>query len=245
MKHPLLIEHQALSPLMPHLKSSVQKGLTAHLSGNQSFTGTASEIYAKEVAEKVSELDNSLESLHLTRNYIMGLSISPAPSPAEYRYHYENFIFRAVGLIDRAHRFVGASLMLEQSKYECVSGNKYVASKVKVDHPETHSALEKIAYEVSTHRTLRNELIHSSAFSDRELGLFSACKALNVTTPEGTDVTNLMKGHFSLNAEEVAILIAKVEKLLVALIDSLAPVYEIVHADAQPVVRGRLLSAKS
>lgn len=232
MQHPLLIEHRALLPLMPHLRSYGAKGFTALLAGDSSFAGTAEEIYAGRVTERVSELDNSLDSLRLALNYIVELSAAPCPSPAEYRYHYENFIFRTVGLVDRAHRLVGASLMLEAKQYECVSGNSYVMSEVKVKHPKVFAALRNIVSRVSEHKPIRNELIHSSAFSSRELGLFSALEKLNLPTPEGADLSGLMRQHFSFNAGDVAVLIAEAESLLIALIESLVPVYEVVRADA-------------
>ncbi len=231
IQRPLLIEHPALSPLIPHLQSSGTKGLAALLAGDTSFAGTASEIYAGKVAERVSELDGSLASLRLALRYIMELATGPAPSPAEYRYHYENFIFRAVGLIDRAHRFVGASLLLEPTKYECVSGNGYVMSHIKVSYPEVYAALGNIVSRMSGHKSLRNEVVHSSAFSSRELGLFGAFETLELPTPEGYDLQGLMREHFSLSAGDVAVLIAESEGLLIALIESLAPVYEVFRAD--------------
>jgi hypothetical protein len=231
MQRSLLIEHQALSPLMSHLQSSGAKGLVALLACDTSFVGTASEIYAGKVAERVSELDSSLESLRLALNYIMDLATGPAPSPAEYRYHYENFIFRTVGLIDRAHRFVGASLLLEPSKYECVSGNSYVMSHIKTNYPEVCAALGNIVSKVSEHKSLRNELIHSSAFSSRELGLFRAFDTLRLPTPEGSDLLGLMRAYFSLSAGDIAVLIAESESLLIVLIESLTSVYEVVRTD--------------
>lgn len=232
MQRPLLIEHLALSPLMPLLQNSGAKGLNAFLSGDTSFVATAPEIYANRVAERVSELDSSLESLRLALNYIMDISTGPAPSPAEYRYHYENFVFRAVGLVDRSHRFVGASLMLDPVKYDCISGNSYVMSQVKVTYPEVCTVLGNIVSRVSEHRSLRNALIHSSAFSSRELGLFRTCERLKLPMPEGHDLTGLMREYFSLSAGDVAVLIAEAESLLIMLIESLAPVYELVRADA-------------
>jgi hypothetical protein len=232
MKRPSLVDHPALLPLMPLLQSSSSKGLTAILSGEREFCGTAEEVYAGNVAERVSELDNALESLRLSLNYIMDLATGPEPSPAQYRYHYENFLFRAVGLVDRAHRFVGASLLLDAEKYDSNSGNKYVITKVRETQPEVAAALDNVVTCASKHKAVRNELIHSTAFSSRELGLFGAFEKLSLPTPEGIDLQGLMREHFSFSAGDIAVFIAEAEGLLQVLIETLKPVYARVRADA-------------
>jgi hypothetical protein len=155
----------------------------------------------------------------------MDLATGDNVSPSEYRYHYENFIFRAVGVIDRSHRLVGASLMLDAKKYESSRGNLYVSKEVKEAYPAVYAALVSITTTVDSHKALRNAVIHASAFSNREFGLLSAFENLKIPVPDDVDLQGLMREHFSMNGGEVAIVISELEARLSDLLNSLGPIF--------------------
>ena len=121
----LLVEHPSLAPLIPHLKTYAIKGLNELLTGSKVISATEAEFHASQVMERVGELDNTIAALRLAMEYIIDLASEPINATV-YRYHYENFLFRAVGAIDRSHRLVGASLRLDQEKYDATRGNMYV-----------------------------------------------------------------------------------------------------------------------
>lgn len=182
-----LIDHSGLKVLLPYLKSYAQKGLTEMRSQKKSFTASVVEIYAAGVCERVSELDNALAALRLTLGFVMDLGSQSSPSPDIYRYHYENFVLRVIGFVDRAHRLVGASLLMDKAKFETIGGNAHVQRQVRADHPDLHAALQAVEQAVESYRGPRNELIHSSAFTSRELGLFQSVRQFGLDT-EGLDV---------------------------------------------------------
>lgn len=229
-----LIDHSGLKVLLPYLKSYAQKGLTEMRSQKKSFTASVVEIYAAGVCERVSELDNALAALRLTLGFVMDLGSQSSPSPDIYRYHYENFVLRVIGFVDRAHRLVGASLLMDKAKFETIGGNAHVQRQVRADHPDLHAALQAVEQAVESYRGPRNELIHSSAFTSRELGLFQSVRQFGLDT-EGLDVDELARHHFCQGSTEIALTIARLVETLTALLDALAPRFAVAaaHEDGQ------------
>lgn len=221
-----LIDHTGLQVLMPHLKSYLTKGLAELQSGRTPFPRAAVETYACGVAERVSELDNALQALRLTLDFVMDLGKQSSPDPDVYRYHYENFVLRVIGFVDRAHRLVGAALLLDKVKFESSSGNRFVQSQVKGEHPDIHAALLGVADAVDGYRGPRNELIHSSAFSSRELGLFQSIRQFRVDTGD-IDTDELARRHYAEGCMEIALTIARLVEVLTTLLDCLAPLFVI------------------
>jgi hypothetical protein len=220
---------------MPYLKSYASKGLNELLSGGKTFSGAAVEIYAANVAERVSELDNALAALRLTWDFVMDLSAQPSPAPDIYRYHYENFVLRVIGFVDRAHRMVGSALLMDKAKLESVSGNSSVQKQVKTNYPDIHDALQSVAQAVDSYRKPRNELIHSTAFTSRELGLFQSIRQFGMDT-EGINVDELAREYFSGRGTEIAQTIARLAKALTNLLTALHPLFLIAvqHRDKGP-----------
>lgn len=216
-----LVEHPALKILLPHLQSYYWKCLKAHRSEGEKPSPLATESYSSFVFDKVCELDNALASLRLTLQFLMDLGSETNADPEAYRYHYENFMLRVIGFIDRAHRLVGAALFMPPKKFESIGGNTFVKKQTKIDHPGIHSALIGVTDVVEKYREPRNELIHSNAYSNRELGLYLAVSTLSIDTGE-IDVKELKQEHIMSGVSEVAIAIAELVGALKALLDELA-----------------------
>lgn len=230
MKASDFVEHPALTPLLPLMQSYLLKGLAAQKAGINNFEASAVEIYAATVLEKVGELDNATASIRLAMNFILDLGMTADATSNVYRYHYENYIFRSVGITDRAHRLVGASLMLNAAKYESSSGINYVQQHVKHDHPEIYTALTAVSDAAKPNKSPRNEIVHSAAFSNRELGLFSAIEVIGLDAPSDIDVKELMLGYFSEGGAQIAITLSEIIRSVRILLNSLAKTYETAHA---------------
>lgn len=225
-RRPAFIEHQALACFLPHLQSYMLKGLQEVKPNGGKFKATEIEAYAANVLERVGELDNSVNSLRLAMSFILDLKNTHEDAPDVYRYHYENFLFRLTGIVDRAHRLAGTSLLLSPSKLEKIGANKFVAKSTASDYPELHECLKRLAASAAKHNISRNEVAHSKAFSTRELGLFSAVVSLNFDLGDKTQINELMDSYFSEGGAELALLVAEMVTEIEALLDALAPMYE-------------------
>ncbi|HDR2971122.1 hypothetical protein ACNFZE_16400 [Pseudomonas aeruginosa] len=220
-----LAGHPGVAVLFPHVQSYLQKGMVAYQSGEKRINASTAEIYAEGVWERVSELDNALSALDLTWDFISNLGSSGTPVPETYRYHYENFVLRVIGVVDRAHRLVGASLLMDRRKYEGVGGNRHVEGRVRSDHPQIHAALVAVADAVGKYRGPRNELIHSSTFSTQELWLFTSIEQFDIDV-EGVDIEALRNRYFLKGSAEIALTIERLVDTLTALLDALAPLFK-------------------
>lgn len=217
-----LVGHPGLKVLLPAVASALQKRLTAVSSQNNSTASPEAEGYAARVFDKVVELDNSLGALRLALKFVTELGHEKKPDPDVYRYHYENFVLRVVGFLDRAHRLVGAALQLSVKKVESVHGNTYVQEQVKAEHAEVHAALLAVSQVVESYRKPRNELVHAAAFSSRDLGLFTALKHVKIETA-GIDADELARQHYSKGGAEISLAIVDLKAALNTLLDALTP----------------------
>lgn len=227
-----LMDHPGLKVLIPFFTSYLKNGLAEIDSERKTIPASAAEFYAAGVCEKVSELDNALAALRLTLNFVMDLGQEAEPDPDIYRYHYENFVLRVIGFVDRAHRLVGASLAMPLKKVESMGGNAFVQKQIAAAHPHVHAALLAVADAVESYKGPRNELIHATAFSSRELGLFTAIKHLGIDTGE-VHTNALAQQYFAKGGTEIALTIAKLVETLKVLLDVLTPIFESVHRHVQ------------
>jgi len=232
-----LIDHPALIPLLPYLRSFARKGLTSFRKGTDKFSPLAIEQYASSVMEKVGELDNAINSLRLTLQLILDLTKQPHAKAEMYRYYYENYLLRGVGIVDRAHRLVGASFLWSKAKYEAVGGNKYVKERIKEYDPKIYASLRKIDATFQSHRSPRNEVIHSSAFSDRELGLLLSIEALKINPASDQEIQVLKSELFSVGANEISMMIQSTGDAVNELLKNLSQVYLNVIALSEPEPR--------
>ncbi len=223
---PAFIEHQAVERLMPLFQSYLLKRLQKPELDKAPFKATKEESYAAKVFERIGELDNAVKSLHLAIHFVTDLESTHQDAPEVYRYHYENFLLRLTGIVDRAHHLVGTSLLLSPSKLERVGANQFVLKSIASDHPELLQCLIKLATVSDKHRASRNKVAHSNAFSTLELGLFSAVVSLNLNVGNKTQIDELMNNYFSESGAELALLITEMVTGIEELLDALAPIYK-------------------
>ncbi|WP_374491073.1 Cthe_2314 family HEPN domain-containing protein [Zoogloea sp.] len=222
----MFIDHPVLKPLSPHLRTYAAKGLHEARVGGKSFRATALELYAANVFERVGELDSCVQSMRLAMFCILDLAKTPEAETNVYRYHYENFILRLAGVVDRAHRLVGVSMRLKPKTFEKLGGNAVVAKHLRPNHPVILDRLGRIEAVASKKKGLRNDIAHSKAFSSRELGLFSAIELLEYTGVEAVEVKSLMGHYFTGGGSELAALIAESVTAVEQLLETLGPVFE-------------------
>ena len=223
---PSFIEQPALGCLRPWWESYVRAGLNAYVAGVESPAASAHEIYTTQVFERVSELDNSINSVRLAMSLLMNLTHSHENAAETYRYHYENLIFRLTGIDDRAHRLVGAAIGMPPRDLEKNGGNKRVVERIQASEPDVYQRLAEISRLVQAHKSVRNKVAHAEAFSNREIGLFLAISSLKLDTGDMGDVHSLMDAYFSREACGFAPLIAGLVEAIEALIAELKPIFE-------------------
>lgn len=211
---------------MPYLQSYFLKGLQEVKPNGGQFKATEKEAYAANVFERVGELDNAVKSLRLAMCFAMDVKNTYEDAPEVYRYHYENFLLRLTGLVDRAHRLVGVSLLLSPSKLKKIGANEFVAKSIASEYPELLECLKKLATIAAKHKTSRNEVAHSTAFSTRELGLFSSVVSLNLKVGDNTQINELMNSYFLEGSAELALLVAEMVTGIEKLLDALVPIHE-------------------
>ena len=223
--HPPFSSHQIFVSLLPHMKAYALKGLHEYETGQNGgkFSATALEQYSAQVLERVDALDSCISSLRLALSFIEDLDRTHSSVVELYRYHHENFLLRLTGVVDRAHRLVGASLEMGAKDLEKVGSNTLVERAVVTDYPEVHRALKKLADAVAAHKNDRNMVAHSAAYSTRELGLFTAITTMNLGI-EGTDLDELMDHYFSKGAVSMVALIGEMVLGIEELLDTLVPI---------------------
>lgn len=222
----MFTKHPVLKPLGPHLQIYATKGLREAQSGGNTFRATPLESYAANIFERVGELDSCVESMRLALFFILDLAKTSEPKTEVYKYHYENFILRLTGVVDRAYCLVGVSMGLKPKTFEKIGGNKAVAKSLRPNHQTILDCLECIAEVSSKKKILRNDIAHSKAFSSRELGLFSAIEILNYPSAETAEVVPLMAHYFTSGGSELAALIAELIAAVEQLLETLQPVLE-------------------
>lgn len=223
---PLFSDHQIFMSLLPYMKEYARKGLHEYQTGQNGgrFSATALEQYSAQVLERVDALDSCIASLRLALSFIEDLDRAHSSAVEFYRYHHENFLLRLTGIVDRAHRLVGASLVMGAEDLEKVGSNKLVERAVTADHPDVHRALKKLSDAVAAHKTDRNMVAHSAAYSTRELGLFTAVTTMKLGI-DGIDIAELMEHYFSKGAVSMAALIGEMVLGIEELLDTLVPIY--------------------
>lgn len=222
----MFIEHKALSPFLPHVREYVMKGLNEVSTPGSKFKASTLEMYAADVLERVGELDSSVKSLRMAVNFITNLNQTDKDATDVYRYHYENFLLRLTGTVDRAYRLVGTSLQLNPARYERPGGNRFVSDDVSSGFPTLYSCLQSIGAIAAKHKGPRNEVAHSKAFATRELGLLSAAEKLQLTDEESKHIIELTKDYFSEGTSELTDVIAEIIQAIKNLLAALEPLYE-------------------
>ncbi|MFJ4346326.1 hypothetical protein [Pseudomonas sp. NPDC089401] len=223
MKYASLMEHAGLRCLEPYFRSYAVKGLKAVSAGRVSAKATAVEYFAQAVYGRVGELDNTLAALRLVVRFLNDLRQLPDPDPEIYRYHYENFIFRGIGAVDRAFLLVADALLLSKRARKT---NQLIAEQVQ-NHTGVHEALLRVKGVMEAYRKSRNIMIHDSAYSSRELGTLSGIRHLGIELVD-TEAALINRAVFGAGSDTVIQAIAELEVTLHALMCALQPIFEFV-----------------
>lgn len=219
---PALLDHPALRALLDDFNAYAQSGLSAFQSGRKQFDASEASLYAAAVVERVVAVDDAMASLHIASTYLHELSTQADSATALHRYHYENFIVRTIGVIDRVYRLIGAALRLDPRRYESSSGNRHVDQYVQLHHPGLHASVAIIRGLGEHYRTIRNELIHAEAYSNRDLGLFDTAQKLGCRF-EKIDMPVLYQDYMRQRCDEVDGRLAELQAATSRLLNHLAP----------------------
>ncbi|WP_409286732.1 Cthe_2314 family HEPN domain-containing protein [Pseudomonas guariconensis] len=167
-------------------------------------------------------MDNTLSSLGLVIRYLEEVSQAQDPDPEIYRYHYENFIFRGIGAVDRAFLLVADALLLSKRARKT---NLLIADAAK-KFPGVHHALLRVKDSMEVYRKPRNVVIHDSAYSNRELGTLSGARHIGVELGN-YDLAAISRETFALGTATVAKVVADLERTLHDLLSALKPLFEL------------------
>lgn len=234
MKQFSLIEHAGLQCLEPHFCSYALKGLQAVNAGTVSVKATTAEYFAQGVYDRVGELDNTLASLGLVMRFLGEVTQASDPDPEVYRYHYENFIFRGIGAVDRAFLLVADAMLLSKRARKT---NQLIAEQVD-RHPVVHAALMAVKATLEPYRKSRNVVVHDSAYSSRELGILSGVRQMKTECAE-VDLAALSREVFATQVHAVCAAIAELEAKLHELMVALQPIFAVVAQRAAEMERER------
>lgn len=196
--------------------------MSAVQSGHRQFKASEASLHAAAIMERVAAVDDALASLHIASRYLHELSAQAESAAALHRYHYENFVLRAIGAVDRVYRLIGAALRLDPRRYDSSSGNRHVDQYVRLHHPGLHASVATVHGLGEHYRAIRNALIHAEAYSNRELGLFDTAQTLdcrfgNIDTPA------LYRACMRQRCDEADARLAQLQAAISAVLDQLAP----------------------
>lgn len=222
----LLGNHAALLCLLPHQRSYLHKALALVGTGTRVVKASAAEVYAQSVCSRVAELDNGLLSLRLVQRFAGALANDSDPDPDIYRYQYENFVFRCIGHVDRAHLLVAAALLMSKKRGK-MPDNHLIEGQVKNRNAGVHAALLEVKSTVQFYRRPRNELVHASAYSCRDFGVLGGVLYLDLNV-EGVDIEAVARALFSEGSNEIATTLEVLSLKLGALLEALRPMFELV-----------------
>ncbi len=228
MSDHLLIGHPSLQPLQPHFDSYAIKGLEAVLAKQTTVKATASEYFAQAVYDRVGELDSALASLRLVQRFLDELSCADDPDPEVCRYHYENFVYRGIGVVDRAFLLVADALMLSKKARR---SSQLIEERAQA-HPRIHAALLNVKALLQPYRRIRNTIVHDSAFSDRTLGVLAGARQMKLDVG-AIDVAAIARETSAGRAVEVGAVIDSLPPALEALLAALGPIFDFVAARAE------------
>ncbi|VVD78813.1 hypothetical protein [Pandoraea fibrosis] len=170
---PLISDHVAFLPLLPVYKQVIRKMLAAYNAApNQEAEHVQlnnPENYAYKLFARADEIDKGFSSIKLVEKQLENLQLSEESARELLIYHYENFLIRAVGMVDRAHKLAGQAILIPTNILESTGCNRVVNQKSERLYGTVHSALAAVVESVTDYKSLRNELVHSQQFSNRLL----------------------------------------------------------------------------
>ncbi|MCX7206813.1 MAG: hypothetical protein NT086_12680 [Proteobacteria bacterium] len=197
----MLTEHDALHHLRPFWAS--YQSMLKEVEAGGRFHASPQESYAAKLFEMLYELEHDLSNLKRATCFIRNLAPNLAESYDIYGYHDEHFSMRFAGILDKAHRLVGASLLLKADKCEGSGGSSFVIRAAKDHYPEVAANLERLAALEANHKKARKGVVV-------------------------TDAANRAVADFALEVAALEALMSKIVAAMAALLLSLAPVYALI-----------------
>ncbi len=197
----MLTEHDALHHLRPFWAS--YQSMLKEVEAGGRFHASPQESYAAKQFERLYELEHDLSNLKRATCFIRDLAPDLAESHDIYGYHDEHFAMRFAGIVEKAHRLVGAALLLKADKCEGSGGNAFVIRSAKDHYPEVAANLERLAALEANHKKVRKGVVV-------------------------TDTANRVVADFALEAAALDVLMSKIVAGMAALLLSLTPVYALI-----------------
>lgn len=229
----MFIEHKSLKPLSSHMGAFLLKGFEGLKGEDANFFATPVEIFSSNVYGRVIELDNCLEAMRIAIFELNSIAKSPTSSAKMFRYHYENYVLRLAGLLDRAYRLVGVVLEIPDAKLSKIGSNATVLKTSLDSVPPVHAQLLVLRELLAERSKARNDIAHSSVYSSKELGLFTVVEQIELSAIDPKQVHELRVHHFSTEIVDIDILTVRAEAALNKLLNLLGlPIRRRVKRDA-------------
>ena len=161
-------ENTYIKQLSPLVDRSLEMGLLALRSGDQTYIASAKEQYAQNVFSRVHEIDNAIKSMKIALEYLSKSSFyrTEYNFSDHHAFHVENFLLRLTSVVDRSFLLAGTTMLMENSEIERLGGNRKISKNLKEFSTEAISVLEKMENAVEGLRESRNKIAHQSGFSN-------------------------------------------------------------------------------
>lgn len=219
----MLTEHPALLTIFEDLRTYLMKLLANRKEGHSNVEVTTAEHRAHAIFLRVVEIDNCLRSLRLAIVGLQAEAKSSAPNVEQYRYHVENYLFRLIGIYDRACRFSGTVIGMTALQVDKQSGNSQVTTNLKhLGLSGANDSLAKLKALLKPYSDNRNIVAHAGEYTSRQIALFSAVADIKLESIDPDELLLLMNEHFQDEAIDFGLLTLQIESLLHQLIETLA-----------------------
>ena len=217
-------ENDHLIPLMPHYIKSAVKGLACMQEGKNHYETDIVSFYAGEVLDRVSEIDRAFEGLEISIESLAQSDFGPSKYSfsAYHSFHVENFIFRLTGVADRCWLLIGSSLLLKKRVIECLRGKHKIRQEM-AGFPKIESSIDKIDAIVNKFRSERNDIAHSSGYSNKSIATLAAIEQFDIAVD---DIAGVNKYVIDDSIQLLRPTVAELSNAVTNLISSLSFIYE-------------------
>lgn len=178
-----LADDPLLKRLAPLVARVMHMQLVAESKGQQTIKLPADVKHIHEVYCNSFELQGGLDGLETTLAFLREcLRPEEWLDVKRYQYHYENYIIRSVGFIDRMHLFAGKAMLMSAKKLKDIRANKHVEDHARRYNTAVLSQLRLARSRVAPDRSRRNLVVHVERFSNRILAMAQMPSLLSDST---------------------------------------------------------------